>query len=67
MERALIQRYRASIEAILAKGLNAERLPLALEIARLPEEIRGYGHIKEYAVKAVDAKWQRLMTQWQAA
>ena len=67
MERALIQRYRESIEAILAKGLSAERLPLALEIARLPEEIRGYGHVKEHAVKAVEAKWQRLMAQWRDA
>lgn len=66
-ERALIVDYRASIEALLAKGLTAERLPLALEIARIPEEIRGYGHVKERHLAAAREKWQRLMAQWQGA
>ncbi|ALT79359.1 indolepyruvate ferredoxin oxidoreductase family protein [Paucibacter sp. KCTC 42545] len=65
-ERALIAEYRASIEAILAKGLTAERLKLAVDIARIPEEIRGYGHVKERHLKAARAKWASLMGQWQA-
>ncbi|MEL4180146.1 indolepyruvate ferredoxin oxidoreductase family protein [Roseateles sp. PN1] len=65
-ERALINEYRASIEAILAKGLTAERLKLAVDIARIPEEIRGYGHVKERHLKAARAKWASLMGQWQA-
>ena len=67
MERQLIQDYRASIEQILAKGLTAERLALATDIARIPEEIRGYGHVKERHVHAARAKWDGLMKQWQAA
>ena len=67
MERQLIQDYRASIEQILAKGLTAERLALASDIARIPEEIRGYGHVKERHVHAARAKWDGLMKQWQAA
>jgi len=67
MERALIGEYRESIEAILAKGLTAERLALATEIARIPEEIRGYGHVKERHLHAAKAKWQTLMGQWRAA
>ncbi|RQO56945.1 indolepyruvate ferredoxin oxidoreductase family protein [Paucibacter sp. KBW04] len=63
-ERALIVDYRAAIEAILAKGLTAERLPLALQIARIPEEIRGYGHVKERHLKAARAKWEGLTAQW---
>lgn len=46
MERALIVEYRASIEEIL-KSLNARNLALAVDIARIPEDIRGYGHVKE--------------------
>nr|WP_295081401.1 indolepyruvate ferredoxin oxidoreductase family protein [uncultured Roseateles sp.] len=65
-ERALIAEYRASIEAILAKGLTAERLKLAVDIARIPEEIRGYGHVKERHLQAARAKWASLMGQWQA-
>ncbi len=44
-ERALIAQYRASIDEVLAR-LDAQRLALAVEIARIPEEIRGYGHVK---------------------
>ncbi len=65
-ERQLIQDYRASIEAILAKGLTAERLPLALDIARLPEDIRGYGHVKERHLAAVRTRWTQLSAQWAA-
>ncbi|MDM4768080.1 indolepyruvate ferredoxin oxidoreductase family protein [Pelomonas sp. SE-A7] len=66
MERALIQQYRASIEEVLAK-LTADRLALAAEIARIPEEIRGYGHVKERHAKAAKAKWDGLMAQWRQA
>ncbi|MCH7345682.1 indolepyruvate ferredoxin oxidoreductase family protein [Pelomonas sp. CA6] len=66
-ERQLIVDYRASIEALLAKGLSAERLALALDIARIPEEIRGYGHVKERHLKAARQKWEQLMAQWKAA
>ncbi len=63
-ERALIGEYRASIEAVLAKGLTTERLALASEIARIPEEIRGYGHVKHRHLVAARAKWEGLMAQW---
>ncbi len=62
-ERALIQEYRASIDEVLA-GLDAARLPLALEIARLPEGIRGYGHVKARHLARVRPQWAALMEQW---
>lgn len=64
-ERALIGEYQRCIEEILAT-LSAQNLDLALEIARLPEEIRGYGHVKARHLAAVREKWRRLMTQWRA-
>ena len=63
-ERALIGEYRKSIEEVLAKGLTAERLALATEIARIPEDIRGYGHVKHRHLVAARAKWDGLMAQW---
>ena len=66
MERALIQEYRDSLDAILARGLTPERLAVAVDIARIPEEIRGYGHVKERHVKAARAKWDALTAQWKA-
>ncbi len=62
-ERALIQEYRASIDEVLA-GLDAARLPLAVEIARLPEGIRGYGHVKARHLARVRPQWAALMEQW---
>ncbi len=67
MERQLIADYRATIEAVLAKGLTAERLPVAVELARIPEDIRGYGHVKERHVKAARLKWDQLSKRWQEA
>ena len=67
MERQLIADYRATIDAILAKGLSAERLGLAVDLARIPEDIRGYGHVKERHVKAARLKWEQLKQQWQNA
>ena len=65
MERALIVEYRACIDELLAT-LNADNLALAAEIARIPEEIRGYGHVKERHLVAARAKWAGLMTQWRS-
>ena len=45
MERQLISDYRATIEALLPK-LSATNMTTAIEIATLPEMIRGFGHVK---------------------
>ena len=62
-ERALIGEYQASIEEVL-KSLNPANHATAVEIARIPEQIRGYGHVKERHLKAARAQWNALLTQW---
>ncbi|MBX3638076.1 MAG: indolepyruvate ferredoxin oxidoreductase family protein, partial [Rubrivivax sp.] len=64
-ERALIRQYRDCIEELL-KTLDAGNVALAAEIARIPEDIRGYGHVKERHLKAARAKWDALMQRWRA-
>jgi indolepyruvate ferredoxin oxidoreductase len=59
MERALIGEYRASIEKLLP-ALNASNAATAIEIARIPEQIKGFGHVKERNVVAARANWSRL-------
>ncbi len=59
MERALIGEYRASIEKLLP-ALNASNASAAIEIARIPEQIKGFGHVKERNVLAARAKWGKL-------
>jgi indolepyruvate ferredoxin oxidoreductase len=65
-ERALIADYRACIEELLA-GLNAANHAAAVEIARLPEQIRGYGHVKARHLAAVRPLWDERMAAWRAA
>ncbi len=60
MERELMVDYKASIEATL-KSLRAENHAMAVEIARIPEMIKGYGHVKERNVKAARLQWSELM------
>nr|MBP6394553.1 2-oxoacid:acceptor oxidoreductase family protein [Giesbergeria sp.] len=63
MERALIAEYRTCIDELLT-GLTPERLALAARIARIPEDIRGYGHVKERHLTAARTRWADLMVQW---
>ncbi len=65
VERALIGEYRESIDEVL-DTLDADRLAAAVEIARVPEQIRGYGHVKERHLQAARVQWQTLMLQWRA-
>ena len=64
-ERALIDEYRQSIDEVL-RSLGPANLALAVEIARLPEIIRGYGHVKERHLAAARPKWDALMAEWRA-
>ena len=50
----------------LLRGAAAGNLGLATEIARIPEEIRGYGHVKERHLAAARPKWDALMAAWRA-
>ena len=64
-ERALIGEYQATIDEVL-RTLDAARLPLAVEIARIPEDIRGYGHVKDRHLATARPKWAALMNEWRA-
>ena len=64
-ERALIAEYQACIDELL-KSLSADNRALAAEIARIPEEIRGYGHVKERHLRAARPKWDALMQRWRS-
>ena len=62
-ERALIAEYRASMEEVVA-ALSASNHALALDIARVPEQIKGYGHVKARNLVAARTHWQVLMLKW---
>ncbi|HZY16789.1 MAG TPA: indolepyruvate ferredoxin oxidoreductase family protein, partial [Ramlibacter sp.] len=64
-ERALVQQYRETVEELLGH-LQPGNHALAVEIARLPEQIRGYGHVKARNLAAVRPQWDRLLQQWRS-
>ena len=45
MERRLIAEYEQTVDVLLS-GLTAGNLKLSVEIASIPEDIRGFGHVK---------------------
>jgi len=63
MERALIGEYRKTVEGLLGK-LTADNLSTAVAIARIPEDIRGYGHVKERHLKAAKQKEASLLAEF---
>jgi indolepyruvate ferredoxin oxidoreductase len=62
VERALIGEYEQLVDELLAK-LNADNHAVAIELASLPEEIRGYGHVKERHLAAARIKWAALLAR----
>ncbi|MEO5622374.1 MAG: indolepyruvate ferredoxin oxidoreductase family protein [Dokdonella sp.] len=46
MERRLIADYRETVEELMVR-LNSDNHALVVDIASIPQHIRGYGHIKE--------------------
>jgi indolepyruvate ferredoxin oxidoreductase len=65
MERALIQEYRHTIDGLLPK-LAAANLAQAVAIASIPEDIRGFGHVKERHLKAAKRKEAELVAAFHA-
>jgi indolepyruvate ferredoxin oxidoreductase len=66
MERQLVEDYITLVETFCA-SLNADNLAVAIRLAKLPDEIRGFGHVKERNVLAVAEKRQTLMTEYAQA
>ncbi len=64
-ERQLIDDYFRCVDELLA-SLEAGNHALAVEIARIPEQIRGFGHVKEAHLARARAKWDELIARWRA-
>ena len=62
-ERQLIADYEKTLQELLG-GLDARRLALAVDIASIPEHIRGYGHVKEAHLHEAKAREAALLATW---
>lgn len=66
MEKELIQEYEKHMNLImetLADPTRADRYDVAVQLASIPEEIRGYGHVKHRHVQAARVKSQALLAE----
>jgi indolepyruvate ferredoxin oxidoreductase len=65
IERALFAEYAATIEQLTAK-LTPANHALAVEIASVPEMIRGYGHVKMRHLKQAEKLRADLLAKFNA-
>ena len=59
IDRALIEEYRSRVEQAI-QGLDAASYATVVDIARVPEQIRGYGHVRERSRLAAMESWASL-------
>jgi indolepyruvate ferredoxin oxidoreductase len=64
-ERALRDRYMAFARELVT-GLRADNKEAALTLAQLPDQVRGYGHIKLAALDVFDARWAEQLPRFHA-
>ena len=58
-ERALISEYESDVDTILAQ-VSPENLDIAVELARLPLQMRGFGHVKQANIERVQQRRAQL-------
>jgi indolepyruvate ferredoxin oxidoreductase len=64
LERELASDYETMLRTEILPLLSADRHALAQQIARVPERIRGYGHVKLGNLATGRAQWRVLLDQW---
>ncbi len=64
LEQQLIIDYITTVD-ILVAGLTPDNYAMALEIAKLPDSIKGFGHVKLKSLETVRVKWDTLLAKFQ--
>ena len=62
-ERALIGEYETLLAELLA-GLSPANHALAVKLASIPDDVRGYGHVKDAHLEKALRKQAELLAQW---
>ena len=66
MERALITEYAADMDRLMQAGVTPATRDIALALAELPLEIRGFGHVKAAAAEAAAHRRAELLAAFDA-
>ncbi len=62
-ERKLIADYE-DILTVISANLNPDNHPLAIKIASIPDDIRGFGHVKDQSIEAATLRQSELLTNF---
>jgi indolepyruvate ferredoxin oxidoreductase len=66
LERRLAREYEGLVEELLA-GLAPESRDLAVQLASLPEQVRGFDHVKERQLEQARGKQAELLAAFRSA
>ena len=64
-ERQMIEDQIALLDEV-TKGLTRERFTTAVQLADLPQQIKGYGHVKEANAEAAAKRRAELLTEFRS-
>jgi indolepyruvate ferredoxin oxidoreductase len=64
LERQIMAAFEADLDRIV-RELTPDKLTLAKEIAAVPQQIRGFGFIKEASMQPAAAERARLWHRWE--
>ncbi|MDD2808369.1 indolepyruvate ferredoxin oxidoreductase family protein [Rhodoferax sp.] len=71
-ERAWLERYQAALQEIYnildssPYGISVSSYQIALDLATIPQDIRGFGHVKLRHMQAAQQRWEALLAQIRA-
>jgi len=65
-ERQQITEYKGTVRVLL-DGLHNENYDIAVQVASMPDDIRGYGHVKAAAVERVAVAKEAMMAKYKSA
>ena len=63
LERQILADYLGLIKR-LSSELNPDNYDLAIELAQLPEQIRGYGPVKQHHIERFQTRYSVLLEKW---
>ena len=65
LERELAHDYKALVEKLLLPALKADNLALAVRLAEVVQQVRGFGPVKLANLAKARSEWHDLLEAWQ--
>lgn len=65
-ERRLVREYEAMLEEII-RSLSPENHAVAIELASIPDAIRGFGHVKQASIERAEVRKRELLATFRSS